>query len=85
MRKDRRSVRRSGNARVRRGMIELAWRFLRFQGDSDLAKWFHARTEAAPARRKTMVVALARKLLISLWRMLQTGEIPAGVVLKAAV
>jgi transposase len=75
----------AGNARVRRGMIELAWRFLRFQGDSDLAKWFHARTEAAPARRKTMVVALARKLLISLWRMLQTGEIPAGVVLKATV
>lgn len=75
----------SGNARVRRGMIELAWRFLRFQGESDLAKWFHERTAAAPARRKTMVVALARKLLISLWRMLQTGEVPGGVVLKAAV
>jgi transposase len=62
----------SGNARVRRGMIQLAWRFLMFQKDSTLAQWFRARTETARGTRKTMIVALARKLLIALWR-LPTG------------
>ena len=75
---------RSGNGRVRRGMIQLAWRFLRFQGDSDLAKWYRSRTEAAPNTRKKMIVALARKLLIALWRFTTTGEIPAGVALRTA-
>jgi transposase len=56
---------RSGNARVRRGMIQLAWRFLMFQKDSTLAQWFQGRTESARGTRKTMVVALARKLLIT--------------------
>ena len=51
---------RSGNARVRRGMIQLAWRFLMFQKDSTLAQWFRARTESARGTRKTMIVALAR-------------------------
>ena len=53
---------RSGNARVRRGMIQLAWRFLMFQKESALAQWFRARTETARGTRKTMIVALARKL-----------------------
>lgn len=75
---------RAGNGRVRRGMIQLAWRFLRFQGDSALAKWFQARTEAARNTRKSMIVALARKLLISLWRFAVTGTIPDGVVLRTA-
>jgi len=75
----------AGNARVRRGMIELSWRFLRFQSNSALAIWFIQRTEAAPARRKTMLVALARKLLLALWRMVRTGEVPEGVVLKPSV
>jgi transposase len=75
---------RSGNARVRRGMIQLAWRFLMFQKDSALAQWFQARTENARGTRKTMIVALARKLLIALWRLVTTGEVPAGVVLRAA-
>src|SRR6516225_2192925 len=64
---------RSGNARVRRGMIQLAWRFLRFQKDSALAQWFRARTENAHGTRKTMIVALARKLLIALWRLVREG------------
>src|ERR1700716_3538156 len=64
---------RSGNVRVRRGMIQLAWRFLMFQKDSALAQWFRARTEtAARGTRKTMIVALARKLLIALWRLVTT-------------
>jgi transposase len=75
---------RSGNARVRRGMIQLAWRFLIFQKDSALAQWFRARTENARGTRKTMIVALARKLLIALWRLVTTGEVPPGVVLRAA-
>jgi transposase len=75
---------RSGNARVRRSMIQLAWRFLMFQKDSALAQWFRARTENARGTRKTMIVALARKLLIALWRLVATGEVPAGVVLRAA-
>jgi transposase len=71
---------RSGNARVRRGLIQLAWRFLRFQKESTLARWFRVRTEGPAGKRKTtMIVALARKLLIALWRMITTGEVPEGV------
>jgi transposase len=75
---------RSGNARVRRGMIQLAWRFLMFQKDSTLAQWFRARTESARGTRKTMIVALARKLLIALWRLVREGVVPDGVVLRPA-
>jgi transposase len=74
----------AGNARVRRGMIQLAWRFLLHQKDSALAQWYRARTENAGRKRTTMIVALARKLLIALWRLVTTGEVPAGVVLRAA-
>ena len=75
----------AGNARVRRGMIQLAWRFLLFQKESALAQWYRARTaDARGSTRKTLIVALARKLLIALWRMVTTGEVPAGVVLRAA-
>jgi transposase len=76
---------RAGNARVRRGMIQLAWRFLLFQKDSELAKWFHARTaDGRSGMRKTMIVALARKLIIVLWRMAMTGEVSPGVILRPA-
>ena len=75
----------AGNARVRRGMIQLAWRFLLFQKDSALAQWYRARTaDARGGTRKTMIVALARKLLIALWRLVTTGEAPEGVVLRPA-
>jgi transposase len=76
---------RAGNARVRRGMIQLAWRFLRFQKDSALAQWFRTRTaDGRGSTRKSMIVALGRKLLIALWRMTTMGEIPHGVVLRPA-
>ena len=76
---------RAGNARVRRGMIQLAWRFLMFQEESALAQWYRLVTnEARGAIRKTMIVALARKLLIALWRMVRTGEVPQGVALRTA-
>jgi transposase len=75
----------AGNARVRRGMIQLAWRFLMFQKDSALAQWYKARTEGTKGVRKTtMIVALARKLLIELWRLVTTGKIPEGVMLRQA-
>lgn len=76
----------SGNARVRRGLIQLAWRFLLFQKDSALAQWFRSRVDGVKRARKTkMIVALARKLLIALWRMVTTGEVPHGVQLRQAV
>jgi len=75
----------AGNARVRRGMIQLAWRFLLHQKESALAQWYRARTaDARGSTRKTLIVALARKLLIALWRMVTTGEAPTGVVLRPA-
>ena len=76
---------RAGNARVRRGMIQLAWRFLRFQKESALAQWYRARTvDSRLGTRKTMIVALARKLLIGLWRFVTTGETLEGVILRPA-
>ena len=75
---------RAGNARVWKGMIQLAWRFLEFQKESALAKWFEARTENARGSRKKMIVALARKLLIALWHFARDGAIPDGVVLRPA-
>ncbi len=74
----------AGNARVRRGMIQFAWRFLIHQKDSALAQWYQASVAAGGKKRKTIVVALARKLLIALWRFVTTGEVPLGVVLRPA-
>ena len=74
---------RAGNARVRRGMIQLAWRFLMFQKESALAQWYRRQTaDGRGTTRKTMIVALARKLLVALWRLVTTGEVPEGVVLR---
>jgi transposase len=75
---------RSGNARVRRGMVQLAWRFLLFQKDSALAQWYRQRTADAPSTRKTLIVALARKLLIALWRLARDGVVPEGVRMRPA-
>ena len=75
---------RAGNARVRRGMIQLAWRFLLFQKESALVQWYRARTENARGSRKTMIVALARKLLIALWHFVRDGVVPEGVALRPA-
>jgi len=74
---------RAGNARVRRGMIQLAWRWLMQQKNTELAQWYLTRTtDAKPGLRKTMIVALARKLLIALWRYVTTGVMPTGVALR---
>jgi transposase len=72
---------RAGNALVRCGMIHSAWRFLRFQKESVLAQWLNAGTaDGRCSTRKTMIVALARKLLIALWHLFSTGELPRGIV-----
>jgi transposase len=74
----------AGTARVRRGMIQLAWRFLLFQKECALVQWYRARTEGAGrGTRKVLIVALARKLLVELWRFSTVGRLPAGVVLRA--
>jgi transposase len=75
---------RSGNARVRCCMIEFAWRFLRFQKDSTLAIWFEQRTAGVRGLRKKMIVALARKLLIALWRLVREGVVSDGLALRPA-
>jgi transposase len=75
----------AGNWRVRHSSLELAWRWLTFQKGSALAQWYRARTAGGgDIVRKKMIVALARKILIALWRYVTTGELPAGVVLKGA-
>jgi transposase len=80
-----RGLAKAGNARVRRGMIQVAWGHLLHQTDSALATWYRKRTaDARGGTRKTMIVALARKLLIALWRLVTTGEAPAGLLLRPA-
>jgi transposase len=74
---------RAGNVRVRRTMIQLAWRFLRFHTNSGLAQWYNKRAaDGRGSTRKTMIVALARKLLIVLWRIGTTGTVPADLKLR---
>lgn len=76
---------RAGNGRVRRGMIQLAWRFLIFQKESRLVRWFRERTaDGRGNTRKTMIIALARKLLIALWRLATTGETTEDIKLRPA-
>jgi len=73
----------AGSARIRRGLIQLAWRWLWFQKDSALTQWYRARTvDGRRDTRKVMIVALARKLLIALWRLVKTGEMPEAAVLR---
>jgi transposase len=75
----------AGNWRVRHSSLQLAWRWLKFQKGSAMARWYRQRTAGGgDIIRKKMIVALARKILIALWRFVTTGELPAGVVLKPA-
>jgi hypothetical protein len=78
-------VSKAGNPRLRHIMIELAWLWLRHQPGSALSGWFRARVGNERGRiRRITIVALARKLLIALWRYVTQGEVPEGAVLKAA-
>lgn len=80
-----RGISKSGLRRVRRVMIELAWLWLRWQPDSALSRWFNVRFAGGGKRmRRIGIVALARKLLIALWKYVEHGVIPEGAVLKSA-
>jgi transposase len=74
----------SGNSRLRKTMVELAWLWLRYQPASAISRWFAARVGTARGRvRRIAIVAVARKLLVALWRFVTQGVIPEGAVLKA--
>jgi len=76
-------ISKAGNAKARTVMIELAWLWLRHQPDSDLSVWFRDRVGKLKGRiRRITIVAVARKLLITLWRYLETGLVPKGAALK---
>jgi len=76
-------ISKAGNKRVRSLLVELAWSWLRYQPDSELSRWYQRRFAAAGKRmRRVGIVALARRLVIALWRYLQHGEIPNGAQLK---
>lgn len=78
-------INKAGNGRIRAMVVEIAWGWLRFQPQSRLSLWFHERYGPGSRRsRRVGIVALARKLLVELWRYLETGAIPEGAVLKRA-
>jgi transposase len=77
-------ISKAGNPKARTTAVELAWMWLRHQPDSALSVWFRERVGSLKGRpRRIAIVALARKLLVALWRYLKTGLIPVGAVLKA--
>lgn len=77
-------ISKAGNRRARRVALELAWLWLQHQPDSALSRWFKDRVGAAKGRvRRIMVVALARKLIVALWRYLASGVVPEGASLRA--
>ena len=78
-------ISKSGNPRLRTAMVELAWLWLRHQPGSALSRWFRERVGSERGRiRRIAIVALARKLLVALWRYTTLGERPAGATLKTA-
>ncbi|MGO8915680.1 MAG: IS110 family transposase [Stellaceae bacterium] len=75
----------AGNPRLRKAMVQLAWLWLRHQPDSALSRWYRQRVGKEQGRvRRIAIVALARKLLVALWRYVTQGTIPEGAVLKSA-
>ena len=78
-------IEKAGNRFIRAVAIEIAWSWLRYQPDSQLSQWYQRRFgQGSKRQRKIGIVALARKLLIALWRYLETGTVPEGALLKAA-
>ena len=76
-------ISKAGNRRIRSMMVELSWLWLRYQPDSALSRWFQERFGGGGKRmRRIGIVAMARKLLIALWRYINEGVIPEGAVLK---
>ena len=79
-------ISKAGNSRARELAIELAWLWLRHQPDSELTRWFHERVRNLKGRpRRVAIVAVARKLMVALWRYLETGVVPTGAVLRPSL
>ena len=78
-------ISKAGNRRARHAAVEMAWLWLRHQPESALSRWFHARTAASGGTRikRIAIVALARKLIVALWRYLTSGLLPEGAVIAA--
>ena len=78
-------ISRSGNRRIRQLLIEIAWAWLRFQPNSKLSRWYNERFAKGGKRmRRIGIVALARRLIIDLWRYVESGIVPEGALLKAS-
>jgi transposase len=83
MDRDRR-INRAGNSRARKTLIQLAWLWLRYQPESGLAQWFRQRVGALQVRtRRIAIVAMARKLLVAIWRFATLGIVPEGAIVAA--
>jgi transposase len=79
-------ISKAGNWRARKLAIELAWLWLRHQPDSELSRWFRQRVGNIQGRiRRITIVAVARKLMVALWRYLTTGVVPSGAVLRPSI
>ena len=79
-------ISKAGNRRARTQAVELAWLWVRHQPESELTRWFHARVGQIKGRiRRIAIVALARKLMIALWRYVTTGVVPAGAVCRQSM
>ena len=76
-------ISKAGNKRVRTMAVQLAWCWLRWQPDTAISKWFRKKFETTKRSKRVGIVAVARKLLIALWRLLKTGEVPTGAVMTA--
>lgn len=75
-------INKAGSQRIRSLLVELAWLWLRYQPDSELSKWFQQRWAGSPRTRRIGIVAMARRLLIELWRLAAFGVVPPGALFK---
>ena len=79
-----RAVSKAGNPRLRAILVEMAWLWLRHQPGSALARWYHDRVRLGGRMKKVTIVALARKLLVAIWKYVIHGVVIEGAALKAA-
>jgi transposase len=77
-------INKAGNTRARVIAVQMAWLWLRYQSKSDLSLWYYKRVGDQKGRvRRIMIIALARKLVIALWRYVETGQVPTGAIVTA--
>ena len=77
-------ISKAGSGELRRVSIQLAWGWLRYQPESALTQWFHRRFGSTGRSRRIGIVAVARKLMIAVWRFVEHGVLPDGAQLKTA-